>query len=60
MYIGSDAQLPFDSGRAGRGPGAMVKAACLESHRSRVRTPFRPTSFKETKMFPFRLLVKIH
>ena len=23
---------------AGRGPGAVVKAACLESHRLRVRT----------------------
>ena len=30
------------------GPGAVVKVACLESRRSRVRTPARPLSFKET------------
>ena len=33
----------------GRGPRAMVKAACLESRRMRVRTPLRPPSFKEKK-----------
>ena len=30
------------------GPGAVVKAACLESWRSRVRTPVLRSSFKET------------
>ena len=32
-------------------PGAVVKAACLESWRSRVRTPLWTASFKETKRF---------
>ena len=32
-----------------RGPGAVVKGACLESRRSRVRTPLWNSSFKETK-----------
>ena len=41
----------------GRDPGAVVKAACLESRRSRVRTPFWPSSFIKTKCFS---LVKIH
>ena len=35
--------------RPGSGPGAVAKAACLESRRSRVRTPLWPSSFKETK-----------
>ena len=35
----------------GRGPAAVVKAACLESRRLRVRTPLWPPSFKETKCF---------
>ena len=29
-----------------RGPGAVVKAACLESRRSRIRAPLWPSSFK--------------
>ena len=35
----------------GGGPGASVQAACLESWRSWVQTPLRPSSFKETKCF---------
>ena len=35
--------------RKGGGPAAVVKAACLESRRLRVRTPLWPPSFKETK-----------
>ena len=35
----------------GRGHGAVVKAACLDSRRSRVRTPLWPSSLKETKCF---------
>ena len=35
----------------GMGPGAVVKATCLESQRSRVRVPLWPLSFKETKGF---------
>ena len=31
------------------GPGAVVKAACFGSRRSRVRVPRWPSSFKETK-----------
>ena len=30
------------------GPGAVVEPACLESRRSRIRTPLRPSSFEET------------
>ena len=41
----------------GGGHGAVVKAACLESRRSRVRTQLWPSSFKE--MFLLRSLVKI-
>ena len=33
------------------GPGAVAKAACLESRRLQVRTPLWPLSFKETKCF---------
>ena len=33
----------------GRGPGAVVKAACLESRKSRVRTPLWDACFKEKK-----------
>ena len=43
----------------GRGPAAVVKAACLESRRSRVRTPLWHSSFKETKMFLLRSLVEV-
>ena len=32
-------------------PGAVAKAACLESQRSRVRTPLWQSTFKETKCF---------
>ena len=32
-------------------PGAVVKAACLESRRSRARAPLWPSSFKEKKCF---------
>ena len=35
--------------RADGGPGAVVKATCLESRRSRVRTPLWQSSFKESK-----------
>ena len=43
-----------------KGPGAVVKAACLESRRSWVRLPLRYSSFKETKCFFLpRSLVKI-
>ena len=35
----------------GRDPGARVKAACLESRRSRVQTPLWPSSFKRKKCF---------
>ena len=35
----------------GGGPGAVVKAAYLESWRSWVRTPLWPSSFKEIKCF---------
>ena len=35
----------------GEGPGAVVKAACLENRTSRVRTPLWPTSLKGTKCF---------
>ena len=38
----------FNTCRGG-GPGAVVKAACLESRRSRGRTPLWLSSFKETK-----------
>ena len=38
-------------GKQGGGPGAAVKAACLEIRRSRVRTPLWPPSFKKTKCF---------
>ena len=34
----------------GRGPGSVVKAACLESRRSRVLTPLWPSIFKETNV----------
>ena len=37
--------------RKGGGSAAVVKAACLESQRLRVRTPLWPPSFKETKCF---------
>ena len=43
----------------GGGPGAVVKAACLESRRSRIGTPLWSSSFKETIMFLPRSLVKI-
>ena len=43
----------------GEGPDAVVKAACLESRRSWVRTPPWPSSFKENKMFLLSSLVKI-
>ena len=36
----------------GRGPGALVKAACLDSRRSLVRASLWPSSFKEPKCFP--------
>ena len=36
------------SGSARRGPDAVVKAACLESRRSQVRTPLWLSNFKET------------
>ena len=36
--------------RKGGGPAAVVKAACLESRRLRVRTPLWPPSFKETNV----------
>ena len=42
-----------------QGPGAVVKAVCLESRRSRVQTPLWPPSFTERKMFLPRSLVKI-
>ena len=32
-----------------RGAGAVVKAACWESRRSRARTPLWPSSFQEEK-----------
>ena len=35
----------------GRGPGAVVKATCFESSKSRVRTPLWHSCFKETKGF---------
>ena len=35
----------------GRGPGAVVKAACLENRRLRAQTALWPSSFKETKCF---------
>ena len=35
----------------GGGHGAVVKAACLESRRSRVRAQLWPSSFKENKCF---------
>ena len=41
----------------GGGPGAVVKAACFESRRSRVRSPLWALSFKETK-FVFLLIRK--
>ena len=37
------------SGRNSGSPGAVVKAACLESQRSRVRNTLCHSSFKETK-----------
>ena len=41
------------------GPGAVVKAACLESRRSRVR--IWPSSFKEIQMFlPYSLVTIQH
>ena len=40
-----------DQQNEGGRPGAVVKVACLESRRSRVRTPLWPLSFKETKCF---------
>ena len=43
----------------GGGPGAVFKAACLESRRSQGRTPLCHSSFKETKMFLPRSLVEI-
>ena len=33
------------------GPGAVVKAVCLENPGSQVRTQFWPSSFEETKCF---------
>ena len=45
------AKTNYLSCRAGRDPGAVVKAARFESQRSRVRTPLWPSSFKETKCF---------
>ena len=44
--------------KQGGGPGAVVKATCLKSRRSRVRTPLWPPSFKETKKCLPRSLVK--
>ena len=41
----------------GGGPGAVVEAACLESRRSRVRTPLWHSSFNE--MFLLCSLVKL-
>ena len=35
----------------GGGPGAVVKYVCLKSRRSRVRTPFWSSSFKQAKCF---------
>ena len=35
----------------GVGPGAVVKAACLESRSSRDRTPLWHSNFKEKKCF---------
>ena len=43
---------------APRCPDAMVKAVCMESRRSRVRTPLRSSSLKK-KCFFHRSLVKI-
>ena len=45
------ADNPLDHRKDGRCTGAVVKAACLESRRSRVRTPLWHSSFKETKCF---------
>ena len=38
-------------GQHGGGPGVVVKAACLESQGSRVRTTLWPSNSKETKCF---------
>ena len=43
--------LRLSDARGGVGPGAMIKAACVESRISRFRTPHWPSSFKETKCF---------
>ena len=41
----------FNNLKAGALLGAVVKAAYLESWKSRVRTPLWPSNFKETKCF---------
>ena len=36
--------------KVSRGPDAVVESACVESRRSRVRTPLWPLRFKEKKV----------
>ena len=42
----------------GGGPDAVVKATCLESRRSKVRTPLWHSSFRETACFSQELLTR--
>ena len=52
-------QAKFGQDGTGGGPGAVVKAACLESRTLRVRAQLWPSRFKETKMLLSRSLVNI-
>ena len=47
----NDVIIPSNHNSVSGGPGAVVKAACLESRRSRVRAPLWHSSFKETRCF---------
>ena len=49
MYIAGVPHYMFTTNEGGD-PGAVVKAACLESLGSPVRTPLWHSSFKETKV----------
>ena len=50
-YLPAD-RSAYRTNPQGRGPGAVVKAACLESQRSRLQTPLWPSSFKEKNVSP--------
>ena len=51
QYLVGVVYYGVDPPALGGGPGAVVKAACWESRRSRARTPLWHSSFNETYCF---------